>query len=271
MISRTRSSLLDEKSCWTELRIKSQLRITMKVLEERRKWHCLIFSCSQQSMENSCLMKIFEKKSTLSCLRWTTKPALVNCKQAIISVELFFIIRVTILQTVHLHLRFTTSESMRKFNKNASTRFGMSSVTICLNRLTWSLLTFFNCFDETIEMFPILQTVKWAEIFRTGDKRNAETLPFSSFVWKKSHWRNKHQWVLSVCWPLIVTNKIFVSDGKLVPKDANLIIAPYFMARDPEIFENPLEFIPERFDVETTAEKTNPYAYIPFSAGEFSH
>lgn len=39
------------------------------------------------------------------------------------------------------------------------------------------------------------------------------------------------------------------------------------MARDPEIFSNPLEFIPERFDVERTADKMNPYAYIPFSAG----
>jgi cytochrome P450 family 4 len=40
------------------------------------------------------------------------------------------------------------------------------------------------------------------------------------------------------------------------------------MARDPEIFKDPLEFIPERFDVETTADRVNPYAYIPFSAGE---
>lgn len=40
------------------------------------------------------------------------------------------------------------------------------------------------------------------------------------------------------------------------------------MARDPDIWPNPLAFIPERFDVETTAEKTNPYAYIPFSAGQ---
>lgn len=56
-------------------------------------------------------------------------------------------------------------------------------------------------------------------------------------------------------------------DGKLIPKGSSLIIAPYFMGRDPDIFENPFEFIPERFDIETTAEKMNPYAYIPFSAG----
>lgn len=63
--------------------------------------------------------------------------------------------------------------------------------------------------------------------------------------------------------------KLF-SDGKMIPKDSNLIIAPYFMARDPEIFDDPLEFKPERFDVERTVEKMNPYAYIPFSAGKSS-
>lgn len=57
-------------------------------------------------------------------------------------------------------------------------------------------------------------------------------------------------------------------DGKLIPKDSSLIITPYFMGRDPEIFANPLEFIPERFDVETTADKVSPFAYIPFSAGD---
>lgn len=39
------------------------------------------------------------------------------------------------------------------------------------------------------------------------------------------------------------------------------------MGRDPELYPNPFEFKPERFDVETDAGKTNPYAYIPFSAG----
>lgn len=71
--------------------------------------------------------------------------------------------------------------------------------------------------------------------------------------------------------PEYSTQNIFIMnflDGKLLPKGSSLIIAPYFMARDPDIFENPLEFIPERFDVETTADKMNPYAYIPFSAGK---
>lgn len=42
------------------------------------------------------------------------------------------------------------------------------------------------------------------------------------------------------------------------------------MARDPDTWSNPLAFIPERFDVETTADKLNPYGYIPFSAGELT-
>ena len=39
------------------------------------------------------------------------------------------------------------------------------------------------------------------------------------------------------------------------------------MGRDPNIWSNPEEFIPERFDIEISAEKTNPFGYIPFSAG----
>lgn len=52
------------------------------------------------------------------------------------------------------------------------------------------------------------------------------------------------------------------------PKGANFTISPYLMGRDPKIFPDPLAFVPERFDVETTADKVNPYAYVPFSAGE---
>lgn len=53
----------------------------------------------------------------------------------------------------------------------------------------------------------------------------------------------------------------------IFPKDCSINISPYLMGRDDKIFEKPLEFIPERFDIETTSEKVNPYAYVPFSAG----
>ncbi|XP_055641756.1 cytochrome P450 4d1-like [Toxorhynchites rutilus septentrionalis] len=56
-------------------------------------------------------------------------------------------------------------------------------------------------------------------------------------------------------------------EGKMFPAGASLVIMPFFMGRDPEYFEDPLEFRPERFSVETSAEKNNPYRYIPFSAG----
>ncbi|XP_052565926.1 cytochrome P450 4d1 [Culex pipiens pallens] len=56
-------------------------------------------------------------------------------------------------------------------------------------------------------------------------------------------------------------------DGTIFPAGSNVIIMPYIMGRDPDYFEDPLEFRPERFAVETSAEKSNPYRYVPFSAG----
>lgn len=52
-----------------------------------------------------------------------------------------------------------------------------------------------------------------------------------------------------------------------IPANTSVVIAPFFLGRDPKIFPNPLHFDPSRFDVETNNEKNNPYAYIPFSAG----
>lgn len=56
--------------------------------------------------------------------------------------------------------------------------------------------------------------------------------------------------------------------GWTFPKDSIVAVSPYLMGRDPNIFPDPLKFIPERFEAETTAEKVNPYAYVPFSAGK---
>uniref|UniRef100_A0A2M4DLR0 Putative cytochrome n=1 Tax=Anopheles darlingi TaxID=43151 RepID=A0A2M4DLR0_ANODA len=56
-------------------------------------------------------------------------------------------------------------------------------------------------------------------------------------------------------------------NGKIYPAGSNAIVLPFFMGRDPEFYPDPEKFDPERFNVETSAEKTNPYQYIPFSAG----
>jgi cytochrome P450 family 4 len=39
------------------------------------------------------------------------------------------------------------------------------------------------------------------------------------------------------------------------------------MHRDPKLFPNPNQFLPERFSIENTMELKNPYVFVPFSAG----
>ncbi|XP_052890672.1 cytochrome P450 4d1-like [Anopheles moucheti] len=69
--------------------------------------------------------------------------------------------------------------------------------------------------------------------------------------------------------PLIGRKMIQTTEinGKIFPAGANLIIMPFFLGRDARYFPDPERFDPERFNVERSAEKTNPYQYIPFSAG----
>ncbi|EDW06073.2 uncharacterized protein Dmoj_GI16116, isoform B [Drosophila mojavensis] len=56
-------------------------------------------------------------------------------------------------------------------------------------------------------------------------------------------------------------------NGKMIPAGTNIGISPLFLGRREDLFSEPNTFKPERFDVVTSAEKLNPYAYIPFSAG----
>ncbi|XP_052863437.1 cytochrome P450 4d1-like [Anopheles cruzii] len=58
-----------------------------------------------------------------------------------------------------------------------------------------------------------------------------------------------------------------VINGKIIPAGANVIIFPFFLGRSAEYYPTPEKFDPERFNMEKSAEKTNPYQYIPFSAG----
>ena len=52
----------------------------------------------------------------------------------------------------------------------------------------------------------------------------------------------------------------------MLPAGSSFAIAPFMLHRNHKIWENPDDFIPERFLVENST-KRNPFAYVPFSAG----
>ncbi|KAF5293172.1 hypothetical protein FQR65_LT11017 [Abscondita terminalis] len=55
-------------------------------------------------------------------------------------------------------------------------------------------------------------------------------------------------------------------NGTMLPKGLTLLIIAFNLHRDPDVYPNPEQFIPERFSQEIQS-KRSPYAYIPFSAG----
>lgn len=60
--------------------------------------------------------------------------------------------------------------------------------------------------------------------------------------------------------------QFFFLDGKLIPAGADLVILIYAMNRNPDIYENPEHFDPDRFLPENRTNK-HPYEYVSFSAG----
>uniref|UniRef100_A0A2Y9D1P1 Cytochrome P450 n=1 Tax=Anopheles dirus TaxID=7168 RepID=A0A2Y9D1P1_9DIPT len=64
-----------------------------------------------------------------------------------------------------------------------------------------------------------------------------------------------------------VTDEIVLPDGRSIPRGAIANLHIFDLHRDPQQFPDPDRFDPDRFLPEV-AEKRNPYAYVPFSAGQ---
>ena len=63
--------------------------------------------------------------------------------------------------------------------------------------------------------------------------------------------------------------KSVVVDGFTVKKGQTYGVFIHYLHRNPVVWDNPNEFIPERFMEDSAAgsKKRHPYAYVPFSAG----
>ena len=66
-----------------------------------------------------------------------------------------------------------------------------------------------------------------------------------------------------------LVNEDFELGTHFIPKGATLLIFPYGLHRNEEVFPQPEVYKPERFLSENVSSETkiNPYAYVPFSAG----
>ncbi|VEN55079.1 unnamed protein product [Callosobruchus maculatus] len=60
------------------------------------------------------------------------------------------------------------------------------------------------------------------------------------------------------------TDQPVIYKGNVMPEDIDIAVIAYELQRDPKYFPNPDKFDPTRFE---TMDGTNPYCFIPFSAG----
>ena len=65
---------------------------------------------------------------------------------------------------------------------------------------------------------------------------------------------------------ILPENLSISSDGRRIPKGANIAIVIDALHRVEEFWDEPHEFRPERFNPENSKNR-DPYSYIPFSVG----
>jgi cytochrome P450 len=88
-----------------------------------------------------------------------------------------------------------------------------------------------------------------------------QSLPYSAQVFSEALRLYPPAWV--------ITRKVIEEDtllGYPLPVGSLVIISPYVVHRQPAFWEDPMEFLPDRFS-SARVEKRHRFAYIPFGAG----
>ncbi|XP_050093954.1 probable cytochrome P450 4ac1 [Anopheles aquasalis] len=133
-------------------------------------------------------------------------------------------------------------------------------VFICL-QLAWEQEVQERVYDE-------LNELRKSKSYTTKSNQHFEPHDFGSLKYFDR--------VIKEClriWPPVafisraVTESITLRDGRTIPRGCIANLHIYDLHRDPEQFPDPERFDPDRFLPEHVASR-NPYAYVPFSAGQ---
>jgi len=69
----------------------------------------------------------------------------------------------------------------------------------------------------------------------------------------------------------VTTTEYKLSNGATIPKGTGVIIPNLAFQRDPEYFQDPLTFDPDRFSEEGKEQRNHPFSSLPFGEGEDIH
>lgn len=117
---------------------------------------------------------------------------------------------------------------------------------------------------------PVVQEKLIEEIDKAEAERARNSYPLYDHVQKLGYLDQVISEVLRLCSPAFNLvrgcEEEAVYKGIRFPKGVEVNIPLYVLHRDPQVWENPLEFNPENFSPEAK-EKRNPYSYMPFGTG----
>lgn len=96
---------------------------------------------------------------------------------------------------------------------------------------------------------------------RTPTFADLSSLPYTKMVFQEALRLYPPVWMMAR-----IANETDEIGGYRIPQGSRIALSPYVVHRNPDLWERPEEFYPERFDPALVGDRPR-YAYIPFSGG----